>query len=96
MSQVLVRWVHPDAPLANGLTKARELKQLLLYYSTGQHWKIVEDPTMSSARKREEKGQQPLEDASHTTPSSEVDKVTSVKNQGNKHWEHEVCLDTGE
>jgi len=67
VNQVLVRWVHSDAQLANGLTKARELRQLLLYYNMGQHWKIVEDPTMSSARKRKEKGQQPLEDAENST-----------------------------
>ena len=67
VNQVLVRWAHSDAQLANGLTKARELRQLLLYYNMGQHWKIVEDPTMSSARKRKEKGQQPLEDAENST-----------------------------
>ena len=74
VNQVLARWVHSDAQLGNGLTKARELRQLLLYYNMGQHWKIVEDPTMSSARERKEKGQQPLEDAENnrTSPHSAV------------------------
>lgn len=84
VNQVLVRWVHSDAQLANGLTKARELRQLLLYYNMGQHWKIVEDPTMSSARKRKEKGQQPLEDAesNHSSPYSTVSRDQPCEGPG--------------
>ena len=62
LNKVKVRWVHSEAQLANGLTKAKELRQLLLFYQLGSAWKIVEDPTMSSAKKRKEKGQGPLED----------------------------------
>ena len=52
LNKVKVRWVHSEAQLANGLTKAKELRQLLLFYQLGSAWKIVEDPTMSSAKKR--------------------------------------------
>jgi len=61
VNQVIVRWVHSDAQLANSLTKGRELRQLLLFYDLGHVWRIVEDPSMSSARRRKEQGLEPLE-----------------------------------
>ena len=62
-NQVSVRWVHSEAQLANGLTKGKELRQLLLYYEMGQCWRIVEDPSMASARRRRQLGQAPLENS---------------------------------
>ena len=41
-NKVLVRWVHSEAQLANSLTKAREMRQLNLYYDMKQSWCIVE------------------------------------------------------
>lgn len=61
-NQVLVRWVNSEAQLANPLTKAREQREVMLFYRMNHHWKIVEDETMSSAKKRKLKGQSPLED----------------------------------
>ena len=58
---VVVRWVHSEAQLANSLTK-NEQRQLLLRFSMKQHWRIVKDDSMSSARKRREMGKEPLED----------------------------------
>ena len=31
-NRVVIRWVHSEAQLANGLTKANEFKQLQLFY----------------------------------------------------------------
>lgn len=68
-----VRWVHSEAQLTNGLTKGRELRQLLLFYDMDQTWRIVEDPTMSSARRRRPQGQTPLENTySHSTTTPHV------------------------
>eukprot|EP00435_Cladocopium_sp_Y103_P051539 s2061_g16.t1 len=69
---LIVRWVNSEAQLSNPLTKARELKELMLFYDMGQKWCIVEDDSMSSARKRRQKGQSPLEHgndypSAHTT-----------------------------
>ena len=61
LNNVVVRWVHSDAQLANSLTKGKELRQILLFYDMNQNWRIVDDPSMSSARKRKEKGIQPLD-----------------------------------
>eukprot|EP00435_Cladocopium_sp_Y103_P035426 s3103_g9.t1 len=61
-NQVLVRWVNSEAQLSNTLTKAREQREMMLFYRMNHHWKIVEDETMSSAKKRRQKGQTPLED----------------------------------
>ena len=56
-----IRWVHSEAQLSNGLTKAREQKQLDLFYQMGQYWRIVEDSERASARKRKLHGLGPLE-----------------------------------
>ena len=58
-NHVLVRWVNSEAQLANPLTKAREQREMMLFYRMNHHWKIVEDETMSSAKKRKLKGQSP-------------------------------------
>ena len=60
-NHVEIRWVHSDAQLANGLTKAREFKQLSLFYDMKQEWRIVEDDDRDSARKRKAKGLAPLQ-----------------------------------
>lgn len=59
-NRVIVRWVHSDAQIANSLTKDKEQRQLNLFYDMQQRWRIVEDESMSSARKRKEKGWDPL------------------------------------
>ena len=69
---LIVRWVNSEAQLSNPLTKTKEQRELMLFYDMGQKWCIVEDETMSSARKRRKKGQTPLEHGSgepsaHTT-----------------------------
>ena len=68
-----VRWVHSEAQLANGLTKAGSAKELELFYRMGHRWRIVEDDEMLSARKRKSAGLEPLENSSKaptTTPST--------------------------
>ena len=60
-NQVAMRWVHGEAQLANGLTKGNEFKQLELFYSMGQRWRLVEDPERASARRRKASGLAPLE-----------------------------------
>ncbi|CAE7028497.1 RE1 [Symbiodinium sp. CCMP2592] len=58
-----VRWVHSEAQLANALTK-KGAKELELYYKMDFRWRIVEDPSMKSARRRRMDGLTPLEQAS--------------------------------
>ena len=58
---VLIRWVHGEAQLANGLTKLHEYKELLLFYRMKFSWRIVEDEDRASARKRKTQGLKPLE-----------------------------------
>ena len=58
---VIIRWVHSEAQLSNGLTKAGELRQLLMFYQMGHKWRIVEDEERASARKRKLAGLSPLE-----------------------------------
>ena len=75
-NQVIVRWVHSDAQIANSLTKGKELHQLHLFYEMNQRWRVVDDETMSSARKRKEKGLKPL-DNHHPLPESHSSEHTS-------------------
>ena len=56
-----IRWVHSEAQLANGLTKAHGGKEIELFYQMGHIWKIVEDPQMRSARRRRSEGLEALE-----------------------------------
>ena len=70
-NELKVRWVHSEAQLANGLTKGKELRQLSLFYDMDQCWRIVEDPTMSSARRRKAQGQNPLENTSTSSSSTQ-------------------------
>ncbi|OLP95369.1 hypothetical protein AK812_SmicGene22510 [Symbiodinium microadriaticum] len=61
-TQLLIRWVHSEAQLANALTKESSLaKELELFYRMDFRWKIVEDEEMKSARKRRSVGLEPLE-----------------------------------
>ncbi|CAE7632776.1 RE1 [Symbiodinium sp. CCMP2592] len=62
-TNVIIRWVHSEAQLANSLTKENGLRELELYYKMRQHWRIVEDERMLSARRRRELGLQPLSQA---------------------------------
>ena len=57
---LVVRWVHSKAQLANALTK-KGGKEIELYYKMNFRWRIVEDPTMKSARRRRIDGLTPLE-----------------------------------
>jgi len=58
---IVVCWVHSEAQLANSLTK-NEQRQLQLWFSIQQRWRIVQDASMSSTRRRKEIGKAPLED----------------------------------
>ena len=58
---VVLRWVHSEAQLANSLTKAGGSKELELFYKMQHQWRIVEDPSMRSARRRKAEGLDPLE-----------------------------------
>ena len=64
-TQLKVRWVHSEAQLANGLTKAGCNRELELYYQMGHRWRIVEDAHMRSARKRRAEGLEPLANTSN-------------------------------
>ncbi|CAE7688746.1 RE1 [Symbiodinium sp. CCMP2592] len=59
-TNVIIRWVHSEAQLANSLTKANGLKELEMFYRMSQKWRIVEDENMMSARRRRELGLRPL------------------------------------
>ena len=60
---VTIRWVHSEAQLANSLTKANGMREYELYSKMGHRWRLVEDDSMMSARRRKEAGLQPLEQA---------------------------------
>ena len=53
---LVLRWVHSDAQLSNSLTKDNEPHQLVKFYQLNQHWRIVEDPNMQSAKNRRKQG----------------------------------------
>ncbi|CAE7292450.1 RE1 [Symbiodinium sp. KB8] len=59
-TDVIIRWVHSEAQLANSLTKTNGLKELEMFYRMGHRWRIVEDEQMQSARRRKEQGLLPL------------------------------------
>ena len=60
-TQVELRWVHSEAQLANGLTKAGGQREYDLYVKMGHRWRLVEDEAMMSAKRRKEQGLMPLE-----------------------------------
>ncbi|OLQ03384.1 hypothetical protein AK812_SmicGene13705 [Symbiodinium microadriaticum] len=59
-TNLVVRWVHSEAQLANALTK-RGGRELELYYRMNFTWRIVEDPEMRSARRRRSEGLETFE-----------------------------------
>ncbi|CAE7833265.1 RE1 [Symbiodinium sp. CCMP2592] len=63
-TNVQVRWVHSEAQLANTLTKSGGQREYDLYYRMGHKWRLVEDESMMSARRRKELGLLPLEQPS--------------------------------
>ena len=67
-NKVHIRWVHGEAQLSNGLTKGSEYKQLELFYSMNQRWRIVEDVERASARRRKALGLSPLEPREERKP----------------------------
>ena len=73
-NKVQVRWVHSEAQLANSLTKAKEMRQLNLYYDMKQSWCIVEDSYMSSARKRKQQG---IDTFTHRNGSEQHNSISS-------------------
>ena len=62
-TNLLIRWVHSDAQLANTLTKRGEDHQVARFIALGQQWRIVHDPEMFSGRKRRAQGLDPLQNA---------------------------------
>ncbi|CAE7454855.1 RE1 [Symbiodinium sp. CCMP2592] len=52
---LVIRWVHSEAQLANALTK-KGGREFELYYKMNFTWRIVEDPSMRSARRRRSEG----------------------------------------
>ncbi|CAE7582483.1 RE1 [Symbiodinium sp. CCMP2592] len=56
-----VRWVHSEAQLANSLTKHGGQREYDLYYKMRHRWRLVEDESMMSAKRRKDCGLQPLE-----------------------------------
>ena len=60
-TELQIRWVHSEAQLANGLTKAGTSREFELYYKMRGRWRIVEDPQMMSARRRKQQGLDPLQ-----------------------------------
>ena len=61
---LLMRWVHSEAQLANSLTKQGGQREYDLYSKMGHRWRLVEDETMMSAKRRKDCGLQPLEQSS--------------------------------
>ncbi|CAE7274795.1 unnamed protein product [Symbiodinium microadriaticum] len=60
-TKVQMRWLHSEAQLANTLTKSGGQREYDLYYKMGHRWRLVEDESMMSARRRKEQGLRPLE-----------------------------------
>ena len=58
---VQLRWVHSEAQLANPLTKGGNPREYELYVKMGHRWRLVEDESMMSARRRKELGLRPLD-----------------------------------
>ena len=59
-TQLQLRWVHSDAMLANSWTKPAEKWQVQLFEKMNQHWRIVHDSNMVSARRRKAEGINPM------------------------------------
>ena len=59
-TNLVIRWVHSEAQLANSLTKGGS-KEIELFYRMQAAWRIVEDDKMQSARKRKSEGLGPLD-----------------------------------
>ena len=59
-TQLQLRWVHSDAMLANSWTKPSEKWQVQLFIRLKQHWRIIHDSSMTSARRRKAEGIDPM------------------------------------
>ena len=59
-TDLVIRWVHSEAQLANSLTKHGNCREIELYYQMRHQWRIVEDEQMRSARRRKQAGLEPL------------------------------------
>ena len=58
---VELRWVHSDAQLSNSLTKPSEKNQIYLFLKLSQHWRVIYDESMTSARRRKQQGLLPMD-----------------------------------
>ena len=58
---VELRWVHSEAQLAKSLTKAGGHREYDLFYKMNHQWRLVEDTSMMSAKRRKDLGLLPLE-----------------------------------
>ena len=69
----ILRWCHGQANLSDGLTKETTKTQLERFCGDGFVWSLVHDEEMVSARKRRQKGKQPLDEET-TCPKRDLDK----------------------
>ena len=79
-TDVIIRWVHSEAQLANSLTKTNGLKELEMFYRMGHRWRIVEDEQMQSARRRRELGLLPLSQTEGVSKDSNHSNDSEVPN----------------
>ena len=66
-TDLMLRWVHSDAQLANSGTKPSEKHQIVLFRRLGQRWRIIYDPEMVSAKRRKALGLPPMVQCTNTT-----------------------------
>ena len=60
-TKVELRWVHSEAQLANSLTKQGGHREYDLFYRMNHRWRLVEDESMMSAKRRKDLGLAPLQ-----------------------------------
>ena len=78
-TNVELRWVHSEAQLANSLTKQGGQREYDLFHKMNHQWRLVEDPTMMSAKRRKELGLAPLEHKDSPTGFRVSDNVNSAE-----------------
>ena len=78
-TNVELRWVHSEAQLANSLTKQGGQREYDLFHKMNHQWRLVEDPSMMSAKRRKEMGLAPLEHKDSPTGFRVFDNVNSAE-----------------
>ena len=73
------RWCHGEANLADSMTKAGAMKQMLMYMESGR-WALVDDPACRSARRRRAEGLHPFQ-AEAEFDDNLQDVLTILKNE---------------